>query len=109
MRSAVLEVAALDHDQQVAQSLLDVQILDDPVELHDPRPDRARLERLAQVSGGKVLHDANELAQLVSSDQTSPGEVVVHRSPLWDTPALWLVLLALLTLEWLLRRWWGLA
>jgi uncharacterized membrane protein len=109
MRSAVLEVSAYDQDQQLAQSLLDVQILDDPVEFQDPRPDAACLERLAQASGGRVLHDAKELAQLVSSYQTSPGEVVVHRSPLWDTPALWFVLVALLTLEWLLRRWWGLA
>jgi uncharacterized membrane protein len=109
MRSAVLEVSAYDQNQQIAQTLLDVQILDDPVEFQDPRPDPGLLEQLARVSGGKVLRDAKELAELVSSYQVSPGEVVVHRSPLWDTPALWLVLVALLALEWLLRRWWGLA
>ena len=82
MRSAVLEVSAYDQNQQLAQALLDVQILDDPVEFQDPRPDAACLERLAQVSGGKVLHDAKELAQLVNSYQTSPGEVVVQRASL---------------------------
>lgn len=109
LRTAVLEVIAYDSDQQVAQALLDLQVLDDPIEFQDPRPDGARLEQLAQVSGGKVLHTAEELAQVVRSYQTNPGEVVVRRSPVWDTPALWLLLVALLTLEWLLRRAWGLA
>jgi uncharacterized membrane protein len=109
LRTAVLEVDAYDHDQHVAQGLLDLQVLDDPVEFQDPRPDPERLEQLARGSGGKMLHTAAELTQLVSSYQTSPGEVVVHRSPLWDTPALWFLLVALLTMEWLLRRTWGLA
>jgi uncharacterized membrane protein len=109
MRSAALEVTAYNGEQVVAQSMLDVQVLDDPVEFQDPRPDAARLEQLAQVSGGKVLHDARELAQLLGSYQTVPGEAVVHRAPVWDNAALWVLLLALLTIEWILRRSWGLA
>lgn len=47
-----------NNSQQVAQGVLDIQILDDTVEFQDPRPDTARLEKLAQVSGGKVVRNA---------------------------------------------------
>jgi len=35
--------------------------------------------------------------------------VIVHKTPLWDHAGLWLLLLMLLTTDWMLRRWWGLA
>ena len=109
LRTAVLDVVAYDQEQQVAQASLDVQIVDDPVEFQDPRPDRESLENLAKASDGKTLHSAAELAQLLGSFSSVPGEVVVNRAPLWDHPALWLVLVLLLTLDWVVRRWWGLA
>jgi hypothetical protein len=109
LRTAVLDVLAYDQDQQVAQSSLDVQIVDDPVEFQDPRPDQETLENLAKATDGKSLHSAEDLAQLMRSFSTVPGEVVVTRSPLWDHPVLWLALVLLLTLDWVVRRWWGLA
>jgi hypothetical protein len=45
----------------------------------------------------------------VAGFQTGAGELVVHKSPLWDNAAVWLLLLGLLTAEWALRRLWGLA
>jgi uncharacterized membrane protein len=109
MRMAALDVMAYDGDREVSQTTLDVQVLDDPAEFQDPRPDAARLEELARASGGKVLHSAEELAQLLGTFTTAPGEIVVSRSPLWDHVGLWGLLVVLLTVEWVLRRWWGLA
>jgi uncharacterized membrane protein len=106
---AALEVLAYDGDRVAAQTTLDVQVLDDPVELQEPQPDAARLEQLARDSGGKVLRSADELAQLRGSFNSTPGEVVVRKAPAWDQVGLWVGLLALLAADWLLRRWWGLA
>jgi uncharacterized membrane protein len=108
-RRATLDVSAYDGDALAARAALDVQVLDDPIEYRDPSPDPARLEQLARDSGGSILHSAEQLAALRNAHQSKPGEVVVHKTALWDHPALWLLLLALLTADWLLRRWWGLA
>jgi hypothetical protein len=106
---AALDVLAYDKDRVVARTTLDVQVFDDPPELQDPQPDGARLGGIARASGGKVLRSAEELAQLRGAYTSTPGEVVVQRAPAWDHAAVWLLLLALLTADWLLRRSWGLA
>jgi uncharacterized membrane protein len=108
-RRVPLDVVAYDGDTLAAQATLDVQVLDDPIEYQDPCPDPARLEQLARDSGGTILHSAEQLAGLLNTHQTAPGEVVVYKTSLWDHPALWLLLLGLLTADWTLRRWWGLA
>jgi uncharacterized membrane protein len=108
-RLATLDVTAHDGDKVAAQATLDVQVLDDPVEYQDPRPDPARLEQLAHDSAGTVIKNAEQLAGILNACKAAPGEVVVHKTPLWDHAGLWLVLLTLLTADWMLRRWWGLA
>jgi uncharacterized membrane protein len=108
VRPLALEVTAYDGEAVAAQAALDVQVLDDPEEFQDPQPDPARLEQLARDSGGTVLHTPEDLARLLGGYHTTPGEVVVQKVPLWDHAGLWLLLLALLATEWLLRRWWGL-
>jgi uncharacterized membrane protein len=108
-RMATLDVTAYDGEKIASQAKLDVQVIDDPVEYQDPRPDPARLEQLARDSGGTVLHSAEELAGILNACKTAPGEVVVRKTPLWDHAALWLLLLSFLTADWMLRRWWGLA
>jgi uncharacterized membrane protein len=109
LRILALDVAAYDGDQVAAQASLDVQVLDDPEEFQDPQPDTERLEEIARDSGGQVLHNGDDLSRLLATYRTAPGEVVVQKVPLWDNAALWLLLLALLATEWVLRRWWGLA
>jgi uncharacterized membrane protein len=108
-RRATLDVAAYDGTKVAAQTTVDVQVLDDPIEFENPQPDAARLEEIAQASGGRVLHTAEDLAQVLGRLTMVPGEVVVHKAPLWDNPLLWAVLVGLLAVEWSLRRWWGLA
>ena len=105
----MLEVTAYDGERVVAQAAVEVQVLDDSTEFEEPQPDHARLEAIARGSGGKVLGGPEELATLLGGLNTSPGEVVVHKAPRWDNAGWWLLLIGLLTAEWSLRRWWGLA
>jgi uncharacterized membrane protein len=109
LRSMVLEVIAYDGDYIAGRGELDVQVRDDSAEFRDLRPDPQRLEELAQISGGRVLHDSRELNQLLASIKPTVGEAVIARQPAWDNPALWFLLLLLLTVEWMFRRYRGLA
>jgi uncharacterized membrane protein len=111
---AALQVGALDvlayaQDRLVAQTTLDVQVLDDPAEFQDPQPDEARLAAIARASGGQVLRGADDLARLRGGYGSTPGEVVVRKAPAWDHAVLWLLLVGLLAADWVLRRSWGLA
>jgi uncharacterized membrane protein len=109
LRSLTLEVIAYDGDYVAGRGELDVQVLDDSAEFRDLRPDPQRLEELAQISGGRVLHNSQELSRLLQSIKPAEGEAVVVRQPAWDNPALWFLLLLLLTVEWMFRRYRGLA
>ncbi|MFI5454521.1 MAG: hypothetical protein ACHRXM_03635 [Isosphaerales bacterium] len=105
----VLDVAVFDGDQVAAQSSSELQVIDDPVEFRDPRPDPARLKELAQATAGRVIETPAELATLLAGHPEATQSEVVTRSPLWDSPLLWLLLLGLLSSEWILRRLKGLA
>jgi uncharacterized membrane protein len=109
LRTLSLEVTAYDRDFVAGRQEVDVQILDDSAEFRDLRPDPQRLEGLAQISGGQVLHNAQELSRLLESVKPTPGEAVISRRPAWDRPVLWFLLLMLLTVEWMVRRYHGLA
>jgi hypothetical protein len=109
LRSLALEVVAYDGDDVAGRGELDVQVLDDSAEFRDIRPDPHRLEDLAQTSGGRVLHDSRDLSRLLASIKPTVGEAVIARQPAWDNPLLWFLLLLLLTLEWIFRRYRGLA
>jgi uncharacterized membrane protein len=109
LRLVTLDVTAYDGDRIAARADVDVQVLDDPIEFHDPRPEPSRLEELARLSGGQVLRDPAEFRQLLATFKSTPGDVVVSRVPTWDHAGLWALLLLLLGCDWALRRWWGLA
>ncbi len=109
VRKVVLHVTALEGDRIVAQSDLDVQVMDNSPEYRDPRPDAALLRQVASGSGGRVLENSHDLADLLRSEQAGPSESIISRSPAWDSPALWLLLVGLLTVEWIARRFKGLS
>jgi hypothetical protein len=104
-----LDVAAFDGDRIVARSTTPLQTIDDPVEFRDPRPDHARLQKLAEASGGRLIGSPRELADLLAAHPDASVRLVVSRWPVWDHPLLWLALLGILTAEWTLRRLKGLA
>jgi hypothetical protein len=105
----MLDVAALDGDQVAAQSSASLQVIEDPVEFRDPRPDPSQLSALAQATTGHVIHTAADLAALLAQHPDATQTDVVTYSPLWDSLLLWLLVLSLLTSEWILRRLKGLA
>ena len=109
VRELVLRVVSYDGERIVTESHVGVQVVDDFPEYRDVRPDRASLELLAQRSGGRILTGPDELAESLMSDRAGASEVIVSRSPLWDTPAVLLGLIGLLTAEWVVRRSKGLA
>ncbi len=104
-----LDVAALQGNQVVAQSSVGLQIIDDPAEFHDPRPDHATLVALAKGTGGRVIQNPGELADLLGRHPDAAVRLVVNRWPIWDSPMLWTLLLGCLAAEWILRRRKGLA
>ena len=109
VRPLTLEVIAWDGDNEAAKSSVEVQVIDDPAEFRDPRPDHAGLSEIARSSGGRVIKSPEELASLLGHDRAAAVEVLVRRSPVWDTPLLWLLFMGLLSAEWFVRRRKGLA
>ncbi len=104
-----LDVAAMQGDQVVGQSSVELQTIDDPAEFHDPRPDHAALLALAKGTGGRAIQNPAELADLLGRHPDAAVRLIVNRWPLWDSPVLWTLLLGCLACEWILRRRKGLA
>ena len=69
----------------------------------------ALLERIARETGGRYY--TPQTAEGIARDMiyTSSGTTVTEQLDLWDTPAMFIVLLGLIAAEWLLRRKRGLA
>lgn len=101
--------SAFDHGTQVDSTSLAIQILSDPFEQQNPLPNRELLVRLAKLSGGQVLEHPKELSKLLRERPETIGPPHQDTSPAWSQWWLWLVMLGLLTAEWIWRRATGLA
>ncbi len=101
--------SAFGHGTQVDSTSLQIQILSDPFEQQNPLPNREFLARLASLSGGKVLTDARELADILGSRAEHQSPPARDLSPAWSRWWLWLTLIGLLTTEWIWRRMTGMA
>lgn len=79
----------------------------DEREFADPRLNDGLLRRLARESGGRYVEarDAGLVAAAVST--TAPAHAEPERRDLWHEPWALLLVLALLSAEWILRRQWG--
>jgi uncharacterized membrane protein len=105
---SVLRVTVLERGNEVLSRDLPVQILNDSDELLTPNPRRDTLVELAETTGGQVLESAYDLRRVLGDLPSLPGRRAVHRSPLWDHPAMWLSMLGLVVSEWIMRRrGWG--
>lgn len=70
------------------------------------RQNRGLLERLAETTGGRYW-EPDQLDQLPDAIQLSRAGITEQEiRPLWDAPAVFLLLLLLKTVEWCLRRRW---
>ncbi len=101
--------SSFDHGTQVDSTSLAIQILSDPFEQQNPLPNHELLARLAAVSGGEVLEQPSELAELLRSRDETLGPPHRDLSPAWNKWWLWLGLIGLLTGEWIWRKATGLA
>lgn len=101
--------SAYGHGTQVDSSSLAIQILSDPFEQQNPLPNHDLLKRLAAVSGGEVLTDPSQLAELLKTRQQIEGLPRRDITPAWSHWWLWLSLVGLLSTEWFWRRVTGLA
>jgi uncharacterized membrane protein len=99
-----IEVTATKGDQEIARVVAKVQIVPDVRELLQPRAQPDNLLRLAESAGGSVLGNSSELTALLEQMPAIPGDSVVTRQPIWDSPLLWLLIIGLLGVEWSLRR-----
>jgi hypothetical protein len=66
------------------------------------------LRRMAEETGGRFLRARDASALLDELPLSTSGASVQEHLPLWDMPAVFLLLVALLGFEWLYRRWRGL-
>jgi uncharacterized membrane protein len=104
-----IELTAREDQTQVDSTSLNLQVLDDPFELQNPFPNHELLSRIAAVSGGRVLTDPEALAKELTGLEVKIGPPERHQTPLWSRWELLLVLVGLLSAEWVFRRSIGLA
>ncbi len=109
LHKLLLDVTAFDGERIASTSTIEVQLIDDPAEFRDPRPNPGLLGKLARATGGSVIQSPTDLANLLGRHKDATVQTIVTRSPMWDTPLLWLFLLGLLSAEWIVRRIKGLA
>jgi len=75
-----------------------------PVELANVAATSEHLERVARLTGGRVI-EPDEINQLL--DAFGEGRRTMQdrtERPLWDNPLLFILIVALLTAEWILRK-----
>ena len=75
------------------------------LELENPRPDAAFMADLAQTGGGAVLGQPGEAHDFFQRHlRATRAELTPYSEPLWSQAAVWAALLALFSAEWILRR-----
>ena len=108
-QSLRLELTAYEDYTQVDSTSVPIQILHDPFEQQNPFPNHDLLGTLAEKSGGKVLKDDDELADMLAALPVVRGPSELTKAPVWSN---WWVLgglIGLVSAEWCYRRWVGLA
>ena len=108
-QSLRVELTAMEEFTQVDSTSLDIQILHDPFEQQNPFPNHDLLTSIAKHSGGSVITDATQLAEVLRDVPMKVGTPIVKKTPLWSSWWLWVWMLGLLSVEWIWRRVVGLA
>ncbi|HEX4003994.1 MAG TPA: glutamine amidotransferase [Candidatus Acidoferrales bacterium] len=105
--SYLTEIVAQRGGQEVGRDVLTFQRMDGVAENFHTEQNRDLLEKLASETGGRYW-TPEDLKKLPGEIAYSEAGITVRETkPLWDMPALFLLILALLFAEWLLRRKWG--
>ncbi len=88
----------------------DTLVVAGPQDRLDAAPDHDVLKKIADATGGRYMSSADELAGVIEeyARKTEGRFVEEKKLPLWATPFVMAAVLGLLSLEWFLRRRWGL-
>lgn len=108
-QSIRVELTAMEDFTQVDSTSLDLQILHDPFEQQNPFPNHELLKSIASASGGQVLTSGKQLASVLEDVPVQVGDVSYRQTPLWSSWWMWGAVIGLLTAEWVVRRFIGLA
>jgi uncharacterized membrane protein len=102
-----VEVTAHRNDEQLGRDALVFHREDGVAENFHPQQNRELLERIAAETGGRYwrLEDVAKLPAEISFSEA--GITTRETLDLWDMPIVFLLLLSILSTEWLLRRKWG--
>ncbi|MGH9716445.1 MAG: glutamine amidotransferase [Candidatus Acidiferrales bacterium] len=105
--SYLAEIDAQRGGQNIGRDVVTFERMDGVAENFHTQQNRPLLEQLASETGGSYWSPHN-LSKLASEIPYSKAGITVRDTkPLWNLPAVFLVILALLFSEWLLRRKWG--
>jgi uncharacterized membrane protein len=105
--SYVAEVTAARGAEELGRDVLTFERTDGVAENFHTEQNRDLLEKLSSQTGGRYWK-AEELERLPSEISYSEGGISVRDTKeLWNMPIVFLVLLGLMSGEWLLRRKWG--
>jgi uncharacterized membrane protein len=102
-----LEVTASRETEVLGRESVVFHREDGVAESFHPEQNRELLQKMAQQTGGKYW-DLSEVSKLPSEITYSEAGITARETrDLWDMPVVFLLALALLASEWLLRRKWG--
>jgi hypothetical protein len=89
---------------------VDIQVVSPDVEHDNPKANLGLLRRIATLSGGMYFdpEHAGEAFQALQRRQASYSKTVSDVTELWSQPWMLAVFFSVLTVEWLLRKRWGL-
>jgi uncharacterized membrane protein len=78
------------------------------VEMSDPRLNSALLQRIAAATGGRLMEAGQVEPLLGALRAATPAAALTVRRDLWHNAWSFMLVIGLLTAEWVLRRRWGL-
>ena len=103
------EVDAVRGSTAVGRSLTQVRVVPSDAEYFDAAMQAPRLRRVAEETGGRFYTAANITGLPEDLQYTGRGVTTIEERELWHMPIVLMTLLALLFVEWSLRRRLGLA
>jgi hypothetical protein len=98
------EIKALNVTRHNEPLITRVQVTHPNDEYRDPRTNHASLARLSQETGGQTLDETSILDLPTLLPNRKQRLIREQTEPLWDTPLALLIVLSLLTAEWIGRR-----
>lgn len=105
--SYLAEIVAQRGGQDLGRDVVTFQRMDGVAESFHTNQDRPLLEQLAAETGGSYWRPQG-LSKLASQIPYSEAGITVRNTkPLWNMPAIFIIVLLLMLGEWILRRKWG--